>query len=232
MDKKYTTLLFDADNTLLDFDKSERMSLIKTMEHYCVPVSEENINKYVEINVGLWKLIEKKEITKPELKQIRFKRFFESIGFETDADTLEVNEYYLNNLSSCGYTVEGAEELCRKLFDKGYKLHIVTNGIAKTQARRLAKSGLTDYIGETFVSEAIGYPKPMKEFFDYVLDCLPEKDKSKIIVIGDSLSSDIKGAINSGLDCIWLNPARSPLPEDYNIKYTVSSLKELENIFL
>ncbi len=232
MKSRYTTLLFDADNTLLDFSKAERMSLIKTMEHFSVPVTEENIRKYVEINQGLWKQIEKKEITKLELKKIRFRRFFESIDFKTDAEILEVNEYYLGNLSDCGYTVEGAQELCRKLRGEGYDIHIVTNGIADTQARRLSKSGLSDYIGKVFVSEAIGYPKPMKEFFDYVLKALPQKDKSKIIVIGDSLSSDILGAANAGLDCIWLNAENTALPEGYRVDYTVNSLKELENIFL
>ncbi len=232
MNKRYSTILFDADNTLLDFDKSERMSLIKTMEHYAVPVTEENIQAYVKINVALWKQIEKKEITKPELKKIRFRSFFESIGHKTEADALAVNEYYLGNLSNCGYTLDGAEELCHKLKNAGYKLYIITNGIAKAQAQRLSKSGLTDYIDKVFVSESIGYPKPMKEFFDYVLENIEEQDKSKVVVVGDSLSSDIKGAENAQLDCVWLNPESSALPDGYRADYIISSLKELEALFL
>ena len=232
MKKKYTTILFDADNTLLDFDKSERASLIRTMEDYGVPVTEENIGTYVAINKALWKRLEKKEITKPELKQIRYKTFFESIGFEFDGDSFEVNEHYLSLLSTCGYTMDGAVELCRKLYEKGYKLYIVTNGIAKAQAQRLGKSGLLPYIDGVFVSETVGCPKPDKKFFDYALERVEEKDRSKIIVVGDSLSSDIKGAANSGLDSVWLNLFDEALPCDLSPEYTVKSLKELETLFI
>lgn len=231
MSGKYTTLLFDADNTLLDFNKSEYTSLVKTLEYYGVPVTEENIETYVKINQSLWKQLEKKEITKPQLKQIRFRRFFDTIGFDFKKDTLEVNEHYLGLLSECGYTMDGAQELCKKLSDKGYKLYIVTNGIAKAQARRLEKSGLLPYISDVFVSETIGYPKPDVRFFDYVLEKISEQDKSRIAVIGDSLSSDIKGAYDSNIDSIWLNLNNEPSPIGFTANHTVTSLKELEKIF-
>ena len=232
MKNKYTTILFDADNTLLDFSKSERNSLIKTMEDYGVPVTEENIKTYVEINDALWKKLEKKEITKPELKQVRFRMFFDSIGFPFDGDALEVNEHYLALLSNCGYTKNGAETLSKNLSEKGYELYIVTNGVAKTQAHRLEKSGLLPYFKDVFVSEAIGIPKPDRKFFEYVLERINEKDKSKIIVIGDSLSSDIRGAENSGLDSIWLNNNGSSLSSDLNPVATVTDLKQLEDLLI
>lgn len=232
MKNKYTTILFDADNTLLDFSKSERASLIKTMEDYGVPVTEDNVNTYVAINDSLWKRLEKKEITKPELKQVRFRMFFDSIGFSFNGDAFDVNEHYLGLLSQCGYTMDGAEALSKKLSDAGYELYIVTNGVAKTQAQRLEKSGLLPYFKNVFVSESIGIPKPDKRFFDYVLGKIPEKDKSKIVVIGDSLSSDIRGAENSGLDSIWLNLNGTVLPDDLKPVSTVSNLNELANLFL
>ncbi len=231
MTNKYTTLLFDADNTLLDFSKSERTSLIKTMEDYGVPVNEYNICTYVEINNRLWKQLEKKEITKPELKKIRFRLFFDKIGFNFNGDPFEVNEHYLSLLSQCGYIMDGAAELTEKLFHAKYDLYIVTNGVAKTQAQRLAKSGLLPCFKDVFVSEAVGIPKPHKEFFDYVLEKIPEKDKSKIVVIGDSLSSDILGAANAGLDSIWLNLNDSALPCNLKPTATVTNLKELEQLF-
>ena len=232
MKNKYTTILFDADNTLLDFSKSEHNSLIETMEHYGVPVTENNINTYVKINESLWKRLEKKEITKPELKKIRFRMFFDSIGFTFNGDALEVNEYYLSLLSQCGYTMEGAEALSEKLTKAGYELYIVTNGVAKTQALRLEKSGLLPYFKDVFVSETIGIPKPDKRFFDYVLEKINEKDKNRIVVIGDSLSSDIRGAENSGLDSIWLNLNDASLPDDLNPVATVRNLNELEKLLL
>ena len=231
MKNKYTTILFDADNTLLDFSKSERNSLIKTMEDYGVPVTEENIKTYVKINDALWKKLERKEITKPELKQVRFRMFFDSIGFSFSGDALEVNEHYLGLLSRCGYTMDGAETLSKMLAEKGYELYIVTNGVAKTQAQRLEKSGLLPYFKDVFVSEAIGIPKPDRKFFEYVLKRINEKDNRKIVVIGDSLSSDIRGAENSGLDSIWLNNNGDSLPCDLNPVATITSLKELEKLF-
>lgn len=205
MTNKYTTVLFDADNTLLDFDKDERQALIRTMNNYGVPVSEENISTYSEINKGLWKQFEKGEITKPQLKRVRFRMFFDAIGFESNADSLEVNEHYLALLGEGGNTLEGAKDVLESLKVKGYNLYIVTNGVALTQAKRLERSGLLPYITDVFVSETVGYQKPKKEYFDYVLEKVDEKDKSKIILVGDSLSSDIKGATDSGIDCIWLN---------------------------
>ena len=232
MKNKYTTILFDADNTLLDFSKSEYNSLIKTLEHYGVPVTENNINTYVKINDSLWKRLEKKEITKPELKKIRFRLFFDSIGFAFGGDALEVNEHYLGLLSQCGYTMDGAEALTKKLSEAGYELYIVTNGVAKTQALRLEKSGLLPCFKDVFVSEAIGIPKPDKRFFDYVLERINEKNKNRIVVIGDSLSSDIRGAENSGLESIWLNLNNAPLPCDLHPVATVTKLSELETLFL
>lgn len=231
MKNKYSTILFDADNTLLDFSKSERISLITTMKDYGVPVTEENISTYVSINDSLWKRLEKKEITKPQLKQIRFRIFFDSIGFNFDGDAFEVNEHYLDLLSQCAYTMDGATELSEKLCKAGYNLYIITNGVAKTQAQRLEKSGLLPFYKGVFVSEAIGIPKPDKGFFEYVFEKISEKDKSKIIVVGDSLSSDILGAKNAELDSIWLNLNNTSLT--YNLKptFTVSDLRKLEKIF-
>lgn len=230
MKKKYSTILFDADNTLLNFDKDERLALIKALTEYGVPTTEENIKTYVEINKGLWKQLEKGEITKPELKRIRFRLFFESIGFKTEKDPFEVNERYLHLLGDGGNTLDGAKELCEELKNEGYDLYIVTNGVAATQARRLTKAGLLPYFTEVFISETVGYQKPRKEYFDYVLDYIPEKDKEKIILIGDSLSSDIKGAMNVGLKSVWLNLFGAELPDEYSPDYIISDIREVKNI--
>ncbi len=230
MNKKYTTVLFDADNTLLDFDKDENCALRKTMELYGVPVTEENIKTYVKINQGMWKALERGEITKPELKRTRFRKFFDAIGFETDADVFEVNEKYLSLLGEGGNTLEGAVDLCRELKDDGYDLYIVTNGVANTQKNRLTKSGLLPYFTEIFVSETVGHQKPKKEYFDYVLSHINETDKEKIILIGDSLTSDIKGAMNAGLKSVWLNLKGQELPEEYKPDYVISDVRDVRGI--
>lgn len=226
----YTTLLFDADNTLLDFNKDERQGLIRVLNEYKVPVSEENIATYSKINQGLWKQFEKGEITKPELKRIRFRLFFDAIGFESDIDAFEVNERYLSFLSDGDNLLDGAKELCRTLKDKGYDMHIVTNGVADTQRRRLTQSGILPFFNKIYVSETVGYQKPRKEFFDYVLTDIEEKDINRILLIGDSLSSDIKGAVNSGIKCVWFNKDKAVLPEDIRPDYIINELNELYEI--
>ncbi len=228
--KQFTTLLFDADDTLLDLHKDERQALIKALTHFGAPVTEENIKIYSDINQGMWRQLEKGELTKPELKRTRFKKFFEAIGFETDEEPLTVNEYYLSLLGEGGNTLEGAVETVKELHEKGYELYIVTNGVAATQAKRLTRSGLLPYFKEVFVSETIGYQKPRKEYFDAVLEKIAEKDKSKILVIGDSLTSDIKGAMNAGLKCVWLNRYGKELPEEYEIDFEISDVRELVEV--
>ena len=230
MNNKYTTILFDADNTLLDFDKDEHQALVRTLEDYGVPVTEENISTYVNINKSLWKKIETGEITKPELKRTRFRLFFDAIGFECNEEPLTVNEHYLALLGEGGNTLEGAIELCKELKSKGYDLYIVTNGVAATQAKRLIKAGLTPYFTEVFVSETVGCQKPKKEYFDYVLNNIKEKDKSRILLVGDSLSSDIQGAMNVGLPCCWLNLFGDVAGEKYKIDYMIDDIRKVTDI--
>lgn len=232
MSHKYTTILFDVDNTLLDFDKDEHQALVKTLQDYSVPVTDENIRTYVNINKGLWKKIETGEITKPILKRTRFKLFFDAIGFKCDEEPLTVNEHYLSLLGEGGNTLPGAVELCKELKNEGYDLYIVTNGVAATQAKRLTKAGLLPYFTEVFVSETVGYQKPKKEYFDYVLNTVKEKDKSRILLIGDSLSSDIQGAMNVGLPCCWLNLFGDVAGEKYKPDYIIENISEVKNILL
>ena len=175
----------------------------------------------------MWKQLERGEISKPELKRTRFKKFLEAIGFECAEEPFTVNEHYLSLLGEGGNTLPGAVETVKSLHDEGYELHIITNGIAATQAKRLTRSGLLPYINEVFVSETIGYQKPRKEYFDAVLNNIKEKDKEKILVIGDSLTSDIQGAMNASLPCCWLNRYGKELPEEYAVDYVIEDVREV-----
>lgn len=230
MTKKYTTILFDADNTLLDFDMAENCAIKKVLRDYELPISEENCAAYSQINDALWKQFEKGEIEKAHIKTTRFRKFFEYLKVEKDFDPEEVNNRYIGYLKDGGYTIKGATELCKNLKDKGYSLYIITNGIASTQAIRLEKSGLLPYITDVFVSETIGFQKPLREYFDFVLRNINEKDKGKVLVIGDSLSSDIKGAQNAQLEFIWYNHKKSEVPEDMKGALIIEDITELQNI--
>ena len=202
--KKYSTILFDADDTLLDFDKDETQALTTILEKYGIETSQENIKTYKEVNVSLWKALERGEIDKPTLKKIRFTLFFEKIGFVTDEDHFKINEESLYNLGCGGNLLEGARELIENLKAQDYDLYIVTNGIEHTQRRRLTKAGILPYFTELFVSETIGHQKPKKEYFDYGLSRIKEKDVGRVLLVGDSLTSDIKGAVDAGITCAWL----------------------------
>lgn len=228
--KPYSTILFDADDTLLDFGKDEHCALIKTMQNHGVPTTDENIRIYKEINISLWKALERGEIDKPTLKKVRFARFFEAIGFESEEDTFAINEEYLGNLAEGGNLLEGAKELITDLKKQGYDLYIVTNGIAKTQKCRLIRSGILPCFSDIFVSEAIGYQKPLKEYFDYVLSHIKEKDIGRVLLVGDSLTSDIKGAENAGIACAWLrhNPATDY--SGYSPDFIIDNISEVKDL--
>ncbi len=222
---KYTTLLLDLDETLFDFSKSEKFVIDKLMEKYNIPVTEEKRRLYSEINDEKWKKLERGELTRPQLFRERFADFFEKTGVTVDTD--EANLSYMRFLSQAGFILDGALEACEKL-SENYMLYLVTNGTKIVQNGRLNGSPIMKYIKDAFISEEIGFNKPQKEYFDYVLEHIEEKDKSKILVVGDSLSSDIAGAINSGIDSCWVNRKNADI--DSGATYTIGYVTELTEI--
>ena len=222
---KYTTLLLDLDETLFDFSKSEKFAIDKLMEKYNIPVTEENRRLYSEINDEKWKRLERGELTRPQLFRERFADFFEKTGVTADTD--EANLSYMTFLSQASFILGGALETCEKL-NENYSLYLVTNGTKIVQNGRLNGSPIMKYIKDVFISEEIGFNKPQKEYFNYVLEHIEEKDRTKILVVGDSLSSDIAGAENSGLDSCWVN--RKNQNTENAATYTVSCITEIFNI--
>lgn len=222
---KYTTLLLDLDETLFDFSKSEKIAIDKLMEKYNIPVTEENRRLYSKINDEKWKKLERGELTRPQLFRERFDDFLKKTGVTADTD--EANLSYMQFLSQASFILDGALETCKKL-SENYSLYLVTNGTKIVQKRRLSGSPIMKYIKDVFISEEIGFNKPQKEYFDYVLEHIEEKDKTKILVVGDSLSSDIAGAENSGLDSCWVNRKNQKTVSDAT--YTISCITEIFDI--
>lgn len=222
---KYTTLLLDLDETLFDFSKSESFAIDKLMEKYNIPVTEENRRLYSDINEGKWRRLECGEITRPQLFIERFEDFFEKTG--VGADAAQANLLYMRLLSQAGFILDGALEICEKL-SEGYSLYLVTNGTKTVQNSRLNGSPIMRYIKDVFISEEIGFNKPQKEYFDYVLKHIEEKDRAKILVVGDSLSSDVAGAENSGLDSCWVNRKNQNI--ETSSTYTIGYITEIFNI--
>ncbi len=226
---KYDTILLDADDTLLDFKKAERESLKNTLERFSLRADEEVISTYSKINDGYWKALEREEVTKAELRVRRFADLCKSFGFDTDPVCMATE--YENNLSESAYIIDGADELCRDLKEK-YRIYIVTNGIKEVQDGRIYTSAIKDHFIKAFVSEEIGYEKPKLEFFEAVAKSIPNFDKNKTVIIGDSLSSDIKGGINFGIDTCWYNPNNKEIPEEMNITHIARDFEDIRNIFL
>ena len=226
---KYNTILLDADDTVLDFKKSEAVALRATLERFSLRVDEEVISTYSEINDGYWKALERGEVIKSDLRWLRFADLCKTFGFEV-APTLMADEYE-SNLSKTPYMLDGAAELCRDLAEK-YRIYIVTNGQKKVQKGRLFCTPLTAYFIKAFISEDVGYEKPSREYFEKVASEIPEFDKSKTVIIGDSLTSDIKGGIGFGIDTCWYNPHGKALPDGINVTYNVRSFEDIRKIFL
>ena len=224
---KYSFLLFDADHTLFDFNKSEYLALKSALEELGCPSTDAHIERYSDINVKYWKMLERGEIDKISLKLARFVEFGREFGFEDKAEAL--SDLYMENLAHESHLFDGALELVEKL-SESYRLFIITNGVKSTQDGRFGVSPITQYFEKIFISEVVGAEKPSIEFFDAVANGIEGFDKSRALVIGDSLSSDIKGAINSKIDCIWYNPMKKSAPEGWDITYTVSNFDEILDI--
>lgn len=222
--KRYQTLLFDADNTLFDFDACEKEALELAFKKYGYPLNEEIYCKYVGINQNLWRQYEKGLVDRKTIIYSRFEILFKSIGIKDDGIAFE--DDYQELLGMQHIFIEGALDLIKDLYSK-YDLYIVTNGITKTQLRRFRESTIDRYMKKIFVSEETGYQKPMKEYFDYCFRKIDHFNPEVTMIIGDSLSSDITGGNNAGITTCWYNPGRVINHTDAIVDYEISDLKDL-----
>ena len=221
---RYQTVLFDADNTLFDFSLAEREAIILTMQNFSITPTEERIALYSQINDGMWKRLERGEITKDALRVARFADFLAEIGVSADASAMA--DTYVDRLSQQSHPIGGAVSLVKTLATT-HRLYIITNGIASVQHRRFAASPFVPYFENLFISEEIGYEKPHPAFFAEVSRRVPLFDTATTLVVGDSLSSDMAGGIGAGLDTCWYNPKNLPNSKNLPITYTVRTLEEI-----
>lgn len=234
---KYKIYLFDLDNTLLDFEAAADKSIRVTLSHFGVTPTEDVVNDYKRINSYYWMEFEKGRISKEELLVRRFKDFF-SKYLDQDKklykDESEVNIFYLNQLSYCNDLMPNALELISKLKKRDIKIYVVTNGVCKTQERRLKTCPLSQYFDGVFISELVGYQKPKKEYFDYVFNAIKKDlnidniNKEEVLIVGDSIGADILGGINYGLDTCWYNPNQKNT--DVKPTYIIYDLLEILNL--
>ncbi|HEX3037678.1 MAG TPA: YjjG family noncanonical pyrimidine nucleotidase [Oscillospiraceae bacterium] len=229
----FDLILFDADNTLFDFNKAQehalKTAIASTLEKYHIPYSDEILHKYEKINQDLWDKYELGFVTKDQLQVKRFSDLFDILHVEEDA--VHFNTQYMTALSKGSCLLDGAQELCETL-SRSCKLALVTNGVSKTQHKRFENSTIKDYFTDIFVSEDAGFQKPRKEYFDYVFEHLGTIEKERMIIVGDSLSSDMKGGNNAGITTCWFNPHSLSNNSDAVCDYEVHKLSEVIPIVL
>ncbi len=225
----YRFVLLDADNTLLDFTRSECVALSECLIKRDIQPTDELIARYSEINDDFWKMLERGEVTREALRVERFAKLFREYGFSFDP--AEMAEDYLVALSTKSYLMDGAFEFCKNIHGK-CRMFVITNGNTSVQKGRFDPCPLAPMFENCFISEEIGHSKPEKAYFDAVASMIPGFDAREAVVVGDSLSSDIQGGINAGIDTCWFNPKRKSVPRDLPVKYVVHSFDELEKIIL
>ncbi len=220
-------VLFDLDDTLFDFHKAEKIALTKTLVHFGIDPTEETLALYSTINAAHWKRLELGEISREEVKVGRYRELFETIGVE--CDPVKATAYYESMLAIGHYFMPGAPELLEELYRK-YRLYIVSNGTAKVQEGRIGSSGIAKYMDGIFISQILGANKPDKQFFDICFAEIPDFSLSETVIIGDSLSSDIKGGINAGITTVWFNPKGIENDNDIKPDYTIKELSEVPGL--
>ena len=225
----YKYILWDIDGTVLDFLASEAYAIRFLFEKYNLgECSDEKLKMYSDINVKYWQKLERGELTKPEILVMRFREFFEIIGADVAlAETF--NKEYQVTLGDHIEYVENAEEML--LSQKGkYILAAVTNGTKVAQEKKLRLSGLDTVFDAIFISENVGFEKPKKEYFDYVFEKLGITDKKEVLIIGDSLTSDMQGGHLAGIDTCWFNPGHKENTLGISVTYEIDNLGKLSEI--
>lgn len=225
---KYEVIIFDADETLFDFKKSEKNALKNTMLACNIEYDESyHLEVYKNINTAIWKELEDGVITQKKLNVERFKRLSNQLNVEFDE--VEFAQLYMKHLSSASFLYDESIDLVETLH-QDYKLSIITNGLKDVQDNRIRKSVVAKYFEDIVVSEDVNVSKPDSKIFEYALNNLKHTDKSKVLMVGDSLTSDIQGGINFGIDTCWFNPNKIVNTSELKPTYEISNLMDLKNI--
>ena len=219
-------LLLDLDDTILDFHKAERIALSRTIRQFGVEPTEEVLNRYHQINKWHWEQLELGIMTRAEVLVNRFGALFQELGIDVEPAACAIS--YEHNLSIGHYFLPGAEEAVKRLHEN-YRLFLVSNGTAAVQHGRLTSAGLYPYFEQVFISQEIGFNKPDKAFFDRCCERIPGFAPDRALMVGDSLTSDIKGGVNAGLTTVWVNPEHKDCG-DIHPDYEIEGLYQLETL--
>ncbi|WP_353458276.1 YjjG family noncanonical pyrimidine nucleotidase [Staphylococcus coagulans] len=224
----YKVILFDFDDTLVDFDDAEVKAYDHLMAVYQVPKALHNYKAFKKINQAHWEAFQRGEITKQEVLCHRFIETFST--YQMEVDGYEADVTFRDGLALVPIKwLEGIEKVLDDLKSK-YKIAIVTNGVTDTQKRRIAQTDLKTFVDSIFISDEIGAQKPRVEFFDAVFNVFDQYEKNDFLIVGDSLTSDIQGGINAGIDTCWYNHRQLHNKTAIKPTYTIQHIQDLIQI--
>lgn len=224
---QYRWLLFDADDTLFDYLIAEEKSLQHAFELIHIPFNKEIAETYRTINHDYWAQFETGKI---QLSDLRYRRFSDLFAFYAiESDPVSFSEIYLDCLGLVADLIPGVLDIVTRL-SITHQMAIITNGITQVQYSRLSLSPIQTFFKHVFISEEIGISKPAAGFFDFVFQTIGNPPKGDVLVIGDSLSSDMTGGINYGLDTCWYNPRGLKNLNHLPITYEIQSISQIPDL--
>lgn len=227
---QYDTLLFDIDNTLLNFEADESQALKRLFDFVGIELTDELHQKYSNYNKNLWQKLERNEITRDELLATRFNVFFK-VNFNRDVTALNLNDRYINYLSDGHDLMPHAAELLQFLKQNpAIRLEVATNGVPQTQYKRLKEAEIMNYFDQIFVSQEIGINKPNIGFYNYIENHLENFNAHRTLMIGDSLTSDIQGGNNVSIDTVWFNPQHLENSSSAQPTYEIDDLLQIKKL--
>ena len=225
------TILWDVDGTLLDFDAAERAAIRTLFDAFGLgECTDAMLARYHEINIGFWQKLERNELTRSQVLVGRFEQFFNEYGINTEIAP-EFNQRYQLTLGETIVYRDDSLDIVKGLKGK-VRQYVVSNGTIAAQTKKLDRSKLGEQMDGIFLSEELGVDKPDIAFFNKVFSAIHADDLSTIMIVGDSLTSDILGGMNAGIITCWYNPEGKPLPDTYNVDYIISDLHELTDLLV
>ena len=222
------SVFLDLDNTILDFTMAERTALSKTLAERGIEPTDARLRRYSEINIACWEKLEEGLLTRDEVLVLRYELLFRELG-RPDLSGAEATARYESLLHIGHWFMPGAEELLRELSAK-HDLYLASNGVESVQLSRIASAGIGPYFKELFISERVGFNKPQKEYFDACFARIPGFDPARAMIVGDSLTSDIRGGINAGIKSCWYNYDGRPGRDDIRPDFEIRALSELPEL--
>jgi 2-haloacid dehalogenase len=224
---RYDWLLLDADGTLFDYDRAEAAALDATLIECGLGARADVVEAYRRINTAVWEAFERGEISQAALRTARFERLFDAMGI--DGDAAATSERYLAHLGQQAASIEGAEEMVRALHGM-VGMVVITNGLQEVQRSRFALWPLTAYLDDIVISEEVGVAKPAPGIFDRAFACMGHPERERVLIVGDSLSSDMAGGSAYGIDTCWYNPTCAAPDPAVAVQYEIRRLGEVVDI--